>query len=75
MNQNGKAYATYLIGNSYNGTNEIMYTSASNTGELKITKLDFTQNIVSGTFWYDVKDNQGVIHQIRDGRFDMHFTQ
>nr|WP_315258204.1 hypothetical protein [uncultured Flavobacterium sp.] len=50
-------------------------TNTINTGELKIAKLDFTNNIVSGTFWYDVKDNNGVIHQIRDGRFDMQFTQ
>ncbi|MFC5981116.1 hypothetical protein [Flavobacterium salmonis] len=46
-----------------------------NTGELKITKLDFTNNIVSGTFWFDVKDDKGVLHQIREGRFDMQFTQ
>lgn len=46
----------------------------THTGELTITKLDFENNIVSGTFWYDIEDTQGVIHQIREGRFDMHFT-
>ena len=61
--------------NDNNGVYQVNYTNNLNTGELKITKLDFTNNIVSGTFWFDVKDNQNVIHQIRDGRFDMKFTQ
>ncbi len=65
----GNAWGTYFLNSDPYTTNII------NTGELKITKLDFTNNIVSGTFWYDVKDNQNVIHQIRDGRFDMQFTQ
>jgi len=51
------------------------YTLATNTGELKIEKLDIKNNIVAGTFWYDIKDNKGVIHQIREGRFDMQFTK
>jgi hypothetical protein len=50
-------------------------TSITNSGELKITKLDFKNNIVSGTFWFDVIDDKGVLHQIREGRFDMQFTQ
>jgi hypothetical protein len=54
---------------------DFVYTTSTEVGELKITKLDFTNNIVSGTFWYDVRDNQGVVHQIRDGRFVMQFTQ
>lgn len=51
------------------------YTSSNYTGELKITKLDTQNQIVSGTFWFDVKDQNNVIHQIRDGRFDMQYTQ
>ena len=71
----GNAIGRYFIGNNVTGVVENYHTSSINTGELKISKLDFTHNIVSGTFWYDVKDNQGVIHQIWDGRFDMQFTQ
>jgi hypothetical protein len=71
----GNAYATYYIANSNTGIDELQYTSTINTGELKITKLDFTNNIVSGTFWYDIKDNQNIVHQIREGRFDMQFTE
>jgi hypothetical protein len=50
-------------------------TSQDESGELTITKLDFENNIVSGTFWYDIIDNQGMSHKVREGRFDMRFTQ
>lgn len=65
----GNAFGSLSILDNFNETSII------NTGELKITKLDFKNNIVSGTFWFDVKDNKGVIHQIREGRFDMQFTK
>ncbi len=65
----GNASGTLSISGTFNET------SVTNTGELKITKLDFKNNIVSGTFWFDVKDDKGVLHQIREGRFDMQFTQ
>ena len=45
-----------------------------NKGEVNITKLDLVNKIISGTFWFDVKDNLGVVHQIREGRFDMEYT-
>jgi hypothetical protein len=48
------------------------YTSQIQTGELKISKL--TSTIVSGTFWYDIIDYQGNLHTIREGRFDMQYT-
>lgn len=73
--KDGNAYALYFTGNSNTGAEELLYTSQMNTGELKITKLDFKNNIVSGTFWFDVKDDKGVVHQIREGRFDMRFIQ
>lgn len=51
------------------------YTS-SNTynGEIKITKLDKTNQIVSGTFWFDVEDTNGVVQQIREGRFKIIYS-
>lgn len=49
-------------------------TSHTYTGKLKITKLDPINYIVSGTFYFDVMDNQGKIHHITDGRFDTHYT-
>lgn len=66
---NGNASGNYLYNLEFNST------STLNNGQLKITKLDFTNNIVSGTFFYDVKDSQNIVHQIREGRFDMRFTQ
>ncbi|MGG7035642.1 MAG: hypothetical protein ACI7YS_10690 [Flavobacterium sp.] len=60
-------------GYSFNA-NDPVFTTHTHTGELKITKLDPVNYIVSGTFWYDVEDKEGVVHRIRDGRFDMHYT-
>ncbi|WP_299551899.1 hypothetical protein [Seonamhaeicola sp.] len=51
------------------------YTSTSHSGEMSITKLDMEKNIVSGTFWYDIEDQDGNVHQIREGRFDMTFSE
>ncbi|MDR6968236.1 hypothetical protein J2X31_002253 [Flavobacterium arsenatis] len=51
-------------------------TCNSSFGTMTITKLDFDNNIVSGTFEFDViHPNSGEIIQIRDGRFDTLFTQ
>ena len=62
------ASAAYIYGTFQNFTNNI------HTGELTITKLDEINHIVSGTFWFDVQDSNGVVHQIREGRFDMQYT-
>lgn len=51
---------------SYDTTNEF-------TGELYINKLDKTNNIISGTFWFDAVNEQGKKVEIREGRFDMKF--
>ncbi len=53
---------------------DAVYTTHTHTGKLKITKLDPVNYIVSGTFWYDIVDYEGVKHEIREGRFDMHYT-
>ncbi len=68
-NEMGNASGGYFYGASWN------YTSSVNDGELKITKLDTQNQILSGTLWFDVKDQNGVIHEIREGRFDMQYTQ
>ncbi|WP_291135170.1 membrane lipoprotein lipid attachment site-containing protein [Flavobacterium sp. UBA7663] len=71
----GNALGGLFVGNSSTGVIDDSYTSAEHSGELKISKLDSENRIVSGTFWYDIKDNSGIVHQIREGRFDMQFTQ
>ena len=62
----GNAWGTYFL------NTEPFTTNALKTGELKITKL--TNQIVAGIFWFDVLDTNGVTHQIREGRFDMQYT-
>ncbi len=62
------AYGTYALEGIPTRTN------STYTGELHITKLDSVHYIVSGTFWYDILDFQGNVHQIREGRFDFQYT-
>ncbi|MBA5791578.1 hypothetical protein H1R17_10165 [Flavobacterium sp. xlx-214] len=54
-------------GNWYN-TNE------QQTGEVKITKFDEVNGILSGTFWFNVKRPDGTIVEIREGRFDVKYA-
>jgi len=68
-NINQNAHGTFI------SNREIYYTSEEQSGELKITKLDYDNHIVSGTFWFDVMDSDGIVHEIRDGRFDVQFTE
>ncbi len=49
------------------------YTNTINTGELKITRLDVSKSIISGTFWFDAVNESGEKVEIRQGRFDMHY--
>jgi hypothetical protein len=68
-NEEGNVFARF----SFN-TNAT-FTSQSNSGTLTITKLDLDNQIVSGTFSFDIIDFEGNLRKIRDGRFDMQFTQ
>ena len=49
------------------------YTNTIKTGELKITLLDLTNSIISGTFWFDAVNSTGETVQIRSGRFDWNY--
>lgn len=64
---NGSAYGTI-----YRSSN-ISYTSSEYSGELFISKHDSINQIISGIFWYDIKDAFGDVHQIREGRFDIKY--
>jgi hypothetical protein len=59
---------------NFTNNNIELFTTHTHTGKLTITKLDEVNHIVSGTFWFDVLDNNGVVHQIREGRFDSQYT-
>ena len=63
------AYGSYAFNSIFSTTNN------NQTGELTITYLNVDQQIVSGTFWFDIEHPiTGEIIQIRDGRFDMEFS-
>jgi hypothetical protein len=58
-----------------NVTSDIRYnTTNTYVGELKVTKLNIQQRIISGTFWYDAFDINNEKVEIREGRFDMHYV-
>ena len=68
-NEAGNVYGQYFFsGNS-------SFTNTNQTGSLTVTRLDLNQQIVSGTFFFDIIDQNGDLREIRDGRFDMQFTQ
>jgi hypothetical protein len=53
--------------------NNISYTNTIKTGELKITRVDLSNSIISGTFWFDAVNSAGEIVEIRQGRFDWNY--
>lgn len=51
------------------------YTNDTQTGQLIIKHFDTVNQIVSGTFWFDAKNTNGEIVQVREGRFDMPYVR
>ena len=71
----GNAFGSGYISLSPTGS-DFSFTNSQYTGELTITKLDFTHKIVSGTFWFDIQHPvTGERIEIREGRFDTIFTE
>ena len=62
----GQYYLSSILTNNF-------YTNTIKTGELKITRIDLSNSIISGTFWFDAINASGEIVQIRQGRFDMQY--
>lgn len=46
-------------------------TYGESSGQLHVIKLDTIKKIISGTFWFDAKSEEGEMIEIRDGRFDI----
>lgn len=70
---NFSASISFLKSGSYFETSR---TNSEYTGELTITKLDMENEIVSGTFWFDIENPlTGERIKVREGRFDTHFSQ
>lgn len=60
--------------NIYQDIGDLRYkTTSTITGELKITNHNFDKAILSGTFWFDAINSEGVKIQVREGRFDMEY--
>jgi hypothetical protein len=68
----GNASGRYVTGMISSETEFL--TTEVDKGELKITKLNETAHIVSGTFWFDAVNKVGQKVQVREGRFDLHYT-
>jgi hypothetical protein len=51
------------------------FTNNINRGQLTITKFDTVNQIISGRFWFDAKNSNGQIVQVREGRFDMPYVR
>lgn len=71
--QKGNSYGLYSRFNYPQST--IIYSESNLPGQLIITKFDEINQIVSGTFWFNVVKNPGDTIKITDGRFDMQFTK
>lgn len=53
---------------------DVVFTNSSYSGELHIMKFDLANQIVSGTFWFDIQNPYtGETVKITNGRFDTHF--
>lgn len=66
---NGEAYAECSFGTI--GNAGLGRTESEFLGELTITRFDSIKKIVSGNFWFDVKNPiNGELVRIREGRFD-----
>ena len=64
----------YIFGYFINYDIGFFKTTKLITGELKITHLDTTNFIISGTFWFDAVGANGNIVKVTDGRFDLHYA-
>ncbi len=71
LNNGNSAFAAYL---DFAQTSDYL-TNDITLGELKITRLDETNAIISGTFWYDAVNSVGTKVEVREGRFDMQYSQ
>ncbi|WP_422348287.1 DUF6252 family protein [Flagellimonas sp.] len=68
--QNGSFHGTYLIDG---GLTLDATTSDPGSGSLTITRFDFKELIVSGTFEFTILDNGGNQLHFTEGRFDLPF--
>ncbi|SHE75437.1 hypothetical protein SAMN05444278_10543 [Psychroflexus salarius] len=75
LDQDNTIFDSFIGGGGLYGINatNYFYTNSANTGELTITRLDLSNSIISGTFWFDAINDKGDIVEIREGRFDYQY--
>ncbi|MES2777718.1 MAG: DUF6252 family protein [Bacteroidota bacterium] len=73
-NTNGRYFGAYTTISLIN-PDDNYFTNEINRGQLVVKKFDMVNQIVSGTFWFDAKNANGKIVQVREGRFDMPFVR
>jgi hypothetical protein len=61
----------FIISNAVENT---YTTNQTLKGELTITHFDSVNYIISGTFWFDAVNDKGGKVEVREGRFDVHYT-
>ena len=67
-------YAGAIFFRNFGDSGTWITTNEIQKGELKITKHALFDRILSGTFWFDIKQPDGKIIEIRDGRFDVKYA-
>lgn len=75
LNSKGVAFARYVKTKNDDFAEEKYNTKDQLEGELKITKLDEVQQIISGTFWFEAINDKGEKIEVREGRFDMNYIK
>lgn len=68
------AFGTFLKSDPNSINLKTYSTTQIYIGEIKISHLDTTKFIISGTFWYNAINSTGEIVKITDGRFDVHYA-
>ena len=67
--QSGNFHGAYLEGYEFQST-----TNTGDPGKLIVTNFDPQNFIISGTFSFSIKDENGDNIEITEGRFDMNYT-
>ena len=67
-------YAAAVFFENFSQFGDFVPTDEIHKGELKITKHDVFERILSGTFWFDIKRPDGKVIEIREGRFDVRYN-
>lgn len=75
LNENIEGHATARYGITISVNSNDFTTTKLSMGELHISKFDETNQIVSGTFWFDAVNDKGEKVEVREGRFDVHYVK